>query len=114
MVTVQVRSCNANGAGAPSVDHGFGSYLDELDGAGDPEDGRGVDARARAEIFARTGIQFMPINTIYQRVAHVRDRLSPRADGLIPNVCHEARREAVVQPRHGIGSGHADRAGRPR
>ena len=44
----------------------------------------------RAEIFGRTGIQFMPINTIYQLVAHVRDGLSPRADGLllIPDVCH--------------------------
>jgi rhamnulokinase len=44
----------------------------------------------RAEIFRRTGIQFMPINTIYQLAAHVRDGLSPRADGLllIPDLCH--------------------------
>jgi rhamnulokinase len=44
----------------------------------------------RAEIFARTGIQFLPINTIYQLVAHVRDGLSRDADGilLMPDLCH--------------------------
>jgi rhamnulokinase len=44
----------------------------------------------RDAIFARTGIQFMPINTIYQLVAHVREGLPAAADGLLmmPDVCH--------------------------
>ena len=37
----------------------------------------------RAEIFARTGIQFMPINTIYQLAAHVRDGLAADAAGVL-------------------------------
>ena len=44
----------------------------------------------REAIFARTGIQFLPFNTIYQLVAHVRDGLPPRADRLLmmPDLCH--------------------------
>jgi rhamnulokinase len=44
----------------------------------------------RAEIFRRTGIQFLPFNTIYQLVAHVRDGLAPGAAGvlMIPDLCH--------------------------
>ena len=44
----------------------------------------------REEIFARTGIQFLPINTIYQLVAHVRDGLSARRRRLLlmPDLCH--------------------------
>jgi rhamnulokinase len=44
----------------------------------------------REAIFARTGIQFLPFNTLYQLAAHVRDGLSPRADRLlmIPDLCH--------------------------
>jgi rhamnulokinase len=44
----------------------------------------------RATLFARTGIQFLPINTIYQLVAHVRDGLARDADGLLlmPDLCH--------------------------
>jgi rhamnulokinase len=44
----------------------------------------------RADIFARTGIQFMPINTIYQLAAHVRDGLAADAAGvlLMPDLCH--------------------------
>jgi rhamnulokinase len=44
----------------------------------------------RAAIFARTGIQFMPINTLYQLVAHVRDGLPAGADRLLmmPDLCH--------------------------
>jgi rhamnulokinase len=44
----------------------------------------------REAIFARTGIQFLPINTIYQLVAHVRDGLPRDADRLlmIPDLCH--------------------------
>jgi rhamnulokinase len=44
----------------------------------------------RSELFARTGIQFLSLNTIYQLAAHVRDGLSPRARHLllIPDLCH--------------------------
>ena len=44
----------------------------------------------RETIFARTGIQFMPINTIYQLAAHVRDGVAPSAHGLLmmPDICH--------------------------
>jgi rhamnulokinase len=44
----------------------------------------------RAEIFRRTGIQFLPFNTIYQLVAHVRDGLAAEAAGilLMPDLCH--------------------------
>ena len=44
----------------------------------------------RAELFARTGIQILPINTIFQLAAHVREGL-PAGDVhllLIPDVCH--------------------------
>lgn len=46
----------------------------------------------RREIFARTGLQFMALNTLFQLVAHVRDGLSPRACRLlmIPDLCHHA------------------------
>ena len=43
----------------------------------------------RAEIFARTGIQFLPINTLFQLVAHARDRASRRGAArllLIPDL----------------------------
>ena len=44
----------------------------------------------RADIFARTGIQFLPFNTIYQLVAHRRDGLPVTASRLlmIPDLCH--------------------------
>jgi rhamnulokinase len=44
----------------------------------------------RAEIFARTGIQFLPFNTIYQLVAHARQGWPERASRLlmIPDLCH--------------------------
>jgi rhamnulokinase len=46
----------------------------------------------REEIVARTGVQCLPINTIYQLAAHVRDGLSPRAARLllIPDLVHAA------------------------
>jgi rhamnulokinase len=45
---------------------------------------------AREEIFARTGIQFMALNTLYQLFAHARDGLSAGATRLlmIPDLCH--------------------------
>ena len=44
----------------------------------------------REEIYARTGIQFMPFNTIYQLAAHARAGLPDRARRLllIPDFCH--------------------------
>lgn len=44
----------------------------------------------RAEIFSRTGIQFLPLNTLYQLFAHVRQGLPPQAARLllIPDLCH--------------------------
>jgi rhamnulokinase len=45
---------------------------------------------SRSEIFARTGIQFLDFNTLYQLVAHVRDGLATEAAHLllIPDLCH--------------------------
>src|SRR5262249_41005442 len=44
----------------------------------------------RDEIFARTGIQFLALNTLYQLVAHVRGGLTTKAARLlmIPDLCH--------------------------
>jgi rhamnulokinase len=44
----------------------------------------------RAEIYARTGIQFMPFNTLFQLAAHVRGGLHERAAHLllVPDFCH--------------------------
>jgi rhamnulokinase len=44
----------------------------------------------REELFARTGIQFLPLNTLYQLVAHSREGLPPEARKLllIPDLCH--------------------------
>jgi rhamnulokinase len=44
----------------------------------------------REAIFAKTGIQFLPLNTLYQLTAHSRKGLPPRAARLllIPDLCH--------------------------
>jgi rhamnulokinase len=44
----------------------------------------------RGEVFARTGIQCLPFNTLYQLFAHVRDGLPAQAKRLlmIPDLCH--------------------------
>jgi rhamnulokinase len=44
------------------------------------------------EIFARTGIQFLALNTLFQLVAHVREGLPATAARLlmIPDLCHHA------------------------
>jgi rhamnulokinase len=44
----------------------------------------------REEIFARTGLQFLELNTLFQLAAHVRDGLSPRSRRLllVPDLCH--------------------------
>jgi rhamnulokinase len=43
-----------------------------------------------ARLFARTGIQLMPINTLFQLAAHVREGIPPAAARLlmIPDLCH--------------------------
>ena len=45
---------------------------------------------SRDEIYARTGIQFQPFNTLYQLWAHVRDGFPAAAEKLllIPDYCH--------------------------
>jgi rhamnulokinase len=45
----------------------------------------------RPEMFARTGIQFLPFNTAYQLYAHVREGLPARAMRLlmIPDLVHQ-------------------------
>jgi rhamnulokinase len=44
----------------------------------------------REEIYARTGIQFMPFNTLFQLAAHAREGLPERAAHLllVPDFCH--------------------------
>ena len=46
----------------------------------------------REEIFERTGIQFLPFNTLYQLDAHAREGLPASAARLlmIPDLCHHA------------------------
>jgi rhamnulokinase len=46
----------------------------------------------REEIFARTGIQFLPFNTLYQLEAHAREGLPAAGSRLlmIPDLCHHA------------------------
>ena len=55
----------------------------------------------RAEIFARTGIQFHPFNTLYQLWAHVRDGLpAGRAHLLLmPDFCHHLLCGSLVSER---------------
>jgi rhamnulokinase len=46
----------------------------------------------REELFRRTGIQFLPLNTAFQLMAHVREGLPASATRLlmIPDLCHHA------------------------
>ena len=55
----------------------------------------------RAEIYARTGIQFQQFNTLYQLWAHVRGGLPARAAHLllIPDFCHHALCGSLVSER---------------
>jgi rhamnulokinase len=86
------------GVDAWGVDYGLidadGGLVEEPIAYRDPRTDGVMDAVAaqvsRAEIFRRTGIQFLPFNTIYQLVAHVRDGLAADAAGvlLIPDLCH--------------------------
>jgi rhamnulokinase len=45
---------------------------------------------SREELFARTGIQILPFNTVFQLAAHVREGVPPEAGRLllIPDLCH--------------------------
>jgi len=56
---------------------------------------------SRADIYARTGIQFQPFNTLYQLWAHVRDGLPPRAARLLlmPDFCHHVLCGSLVSER---------------
>lgn len=56
---------------------------------------------SRDEIFARTGIQFMPLNTIYQLRAHVGDGLPEGARHLLlmPDFCHHHLCGSLVSER---------------
>jgi len=61
-----------------------------------------VTARlGRDEIFGRTGIQFLPFNTIYQIVAHSREGWPARAARLlmIPDLCHHVLCGSLVTER---------------
>jgi rhamnulokinase len=51
---------------------------------------RAFDRVPRAEIFARTGIQFLPFNTVYQLLAHQMRGLPPAAARLllVPDLVH--------------------------
>jgi rhamnulokinase len=55
----------------------------------------------RGDVYARTGIQFQPFNTIYQLWAHVREGLPARAAHLllIPDYCHHWLCGALVSER---------------
>lgn len=55
----------------------------------------------RGEIFARTGIQFLPFNTIYQLAAQAREGWPTRAERLllIPDLCHHALCGSTVTER---------------
>jgi rhamnulokinase len=55
----------------------------------------------REEIFARTGIQSLQLNTLYQLYAHVHEGLPPRAARLllIPDYCHHLLCGAEVSER---------------
>ena len=55
----------------------------------------------RAEIYARTGIQFHQFNTLYQLWMHVREGLPARATHLllIPDFCHHALCGSLVSER---------------
>jgi len=55
----------------------------------------------REEIFSRTGIQLLSLNTLYQLVAHVREGLPPGAAHLLlmPDLCHHALCGARVTER---------------
>jgi rhamnulokinase len=92
------RTLASIGVDAWGVDYGLidagGALVEEPIAYRDPRTDGVMDAVLarvpRAEIFRRTGIQFLPINTIYQLAAHVRDGLAADAAGilLMPDLCH--------------------------
>ncbi len=92
------RPLTSIGVDAWGVDYGLidraGELVEEPIAYRDPRTDGVMDTvlarMPRAEIFRRTGIQFLPINTIFQLAAHVRDGLPAAADGLLlmPDLCH--------------------------
>jgi rhamnulokinase len=58
------------------------------------------DIVPRREIFVRTGIQFLPFNTLYQLFAHARQGLPPDSRLLlIPDLCHHMLSGSLVTER---------------
>ncbi|MEO5821425.1 MAG: rhamnulokinase family protein [Vicinamibacteraceae bacterium] len=92
------RDVSSVGVDSWGVDYGLidaaGRLVEEPIAYRDPRTDGVMDAVLarvpRSEIFARTGIQFLPINTIYQLAAHVRDGLPADAAGILmlPDLCH--------------------------
>jgi rhamnulokinase len=88
------------------VDYGFidaaGHLVEEpiayRDGRNQGVMERVAEQLGREDIFSRTGIQFLPFNTIYQLVAHVRDGVPAGAARLlmIPDLCHHRLCGSVV------------------
>lgn len=86
------------GVASWGVDYGLldagGRLLEEPIAYRDPRTDGAMDrvfARVpREEIYARTGIQFLPFNTLYQLHAHAREGLPEGAARLlmIPDLCH--------------------------
>ena len=62
---------------------------------------RALASMPREEMYARTGIQFLPFNTIYQLAAHARGGLPDRAKHLllIPDFCHHHLCGSLVSER---------------
>ena len=94
------RSLRSIGVDSWGVDYGFvdrdGHLVEEPICYRDPRT-ETMTARAFAQIdrealFRRTGVQFLPFNTIFQLLAHVENGLPPTAARLlmIPDLCHQA------------------------
>lgn len=108
-----------------------GSVLEPTYHYRDPRTARGVEsAHARVtwpEIFAETGIQFMPLNTLYQLAAETPERLQEAAhllmigdgfnhflSGVVAGEITGASTTMLFDPRAGGWSGHLlDRLGLP-
>jgi rhamnulokinase len=67
----------------------------------------------REALVARTGIQFLPFNTVFQLAIQVRDGLHPNADRMlmIPDVCHQFLCGSTVTERTNASTTQMLRAG---
>src|SRR5262245_33421695 len=107
----QAESAHLESVGVDSwgVDYGLvdaaGVLLEEpvcyRDARTDGEMERVFASVPREEIFARTGIQFLKLNTLYQLAAHVREGIPAGAARLllIPDLCHHALCGSLVSER---------------